>query len=118
MATHTRQHSQLHFLNMKGLPPEIKLQYGSNYDFRVRLMDLTGGGPPVTAAPLQVETSSLTAASCNFRRWIRPLYPIWLSTAIMRSNEPIDRHYVRTSAASVPGSGLHCISGRRQRTCQ
>ena len=54
-------------------PPDIALRYGREYDFRVRLMDHTGGGPeprelPSVPGPAPVGT-------IPFRRWVRPLPP-------------------------------------------
>jgi hypothetical protein len=48
----------------------LELRYGRTYHFRVRLADVSGGGPtfdsePINAAPAPV-------ASCAFRRHIRP----------------------------------------------
>lgn len=48
----------------------IPLRYGHTYDFRVRLMDPTGGGPPVTAAP--VHESPAPIATVPFRRHVVP----------------------------------------------
>jgi len=50
--------------------PDISLRYGKTYDFRVRLMDHTGGGPrtdenPAVAGPSPTSTIPV-------RRWIRP----------------------------------------------
>jgi hypothetical protein len=48
----------------------VPLQYGKSYDFRVRLMDVSGGGPAVgdpffNPAPAPV-------ATCHFRRFVPP----------------------------------------------
>jgi hypothetical protein len=56
---------------VKGTLPVVTLRYGSTYEFRVRLMDHTGGGPQITEAP-GVPGPSPTA-TIPFRRWIRPL---------------------------------------------
>jgi hypothetical protein len=53
-----------------GVDPAVLLRYGKTYQFRVRLMDHTGGGPgpggsPQTPGPKPVFT-------IPFRRWIRP----------------------------------------------
>jgi hypothetical protein len=59
---------------VKGVPPEIALRYGNRYEFRVRLMDHTGGGPGSQTGPPQVPGPAPIGA-IDFRRWIRPLAP-------------------------------------------
>ena len=56
-----------------GTPPAVKLRYGKTYEFRVRFIDHTGGGPTVTDGP--VIPGPQPVASIPFRRWIRPLSP-------------------------------------------
>ena len=56
-----------------GTPPDIKMTYGNSYDFRVRLMDHTGGGPLISGSPIVPGPSPI--ASFPFRRWIRPGAP-------------------------------------------
>jgi hypothetical protein len=48
----------------------IPLRYGQTYDFRVRLMDPTGGGPIATADP--VHESPAPMATVAFRRHVVP----------------------------------------------
>ncbi len=59
---------------VKGVDPGIALTYGTTYEFRVRLMDHTGGGPTSTGAPAVPGPSPV--ATLAFRRWIRPLAPV------------------------------------------
>ena len=59
---------------VKGVPPTVALTYGNNYDFRVRLVDHTGGGPVLGGAP--VIPGPAPVATIPFRRWIRPLGPV------------------------------------------
>jgi len=47
---------------------DVPLEYGKRYQFRVRLTDLTGGGPP---ADDPTEPAS-SIATCRFRRFISP----------------------------------------------
>jgi hypothetical protein len=48
---------------------KVSLRYGQNYDFRVRLADLTGGGPGEGAKdPADVDADDHPIASVNFRR--------------------------------------------------
>lgn len=60
-------------VGVKGVPPAIPLTYGKSYDFRVRLVDHTGGGPTTAGAPAVPGPSPI--ASLPFRRWVRPLAP-------------------------------------------
>jgi hypothetical protein len=59
---------------VKGVPPGIALTYGQTYDFRVRLMDHTGGGPLLGGAPAVPGPSP--TSTIPFRRWVRPLAPV------------------------------------------
>lgn len=54
-------------------PPDVDLQYGKSYEFRVRLMDHTGGGPKISSNPRNPGSSP--TFKTPFRRWIRPLPP-------------------------------------------
>ena len=69
-------------INVKG-PPQNKLntlyepsgiatslRYGTPYEFRIRLGDMSGGGPGLAAAP-QDETPSQTT-KCRFKRYVAP----------------------------------------------
>jgi hypothetical protein len=46
------------------------LQYGKIYDFRIRLSDLTGGGPGVAANPVNSGESPIS--TCHFKRYVAP----------------------------------------------
>src|SRR3954466_15221052 len=48
----------------------VPLRYGTTYRFRVRLMDMTGGGPGPELAPLY--PSAHGEASVPFRRYVPP----------------------------------------------
>jgi len=55
---------------VQGIDPNVELRYGRTYDFRVRLVDHTGGGPsedddPANPAPNPV-------GSLGFKRHVRP----------------------------------------------
>ncbi|KAK3312372.1 hypothetical protein B0H66DRAFT_633075 [Apodospora peruviana] len=54
-------------------PPNLALFYGRDYEFRVRLMDQTGWGPPLTSHPTNPAVHPVF--NIAFRRWIRPLPP-------------------------------------------
>ena len=51
----------------------LQLRYGRKYQFRVRLMDHTGGGPTLESASGTFGPSP--TASITFLRWIKPLAP-------------------------------------------
>jgi hypothetical protein len=53
--------------NLSGVPP---LRYGTDYEFQVRLVDLTGGGPDKSAAPVHPGLAPVTLA--RFRRYVTP----------------------------------------------
>ncbi|MDJ0626789.1 MAG: hypothetical protein QNJ44_00905 [Rhodobacter sp.] len=53
-----------------GLPPPIPLRYGERYEWRVRLCDLSGGGPDVTDAALNPGAQPIFAAP--MLRYVRP----------------------------------------------
>ncbi|SAL69826.1 hypothetical protein AWB67_03999 [Caballeronia terrestris] len=52
------------------LPDDCELKYGHAYDFRVRLADLTGGGPREDDEALN--DAPATSASLVFRRYVAP----------------------------------------------
>ncbi len=52
------------------LPADVELKYGHEYEFRVRLGDLTGGGPIVTDDALN--DAPATSSSLVFKRYVAP----------------------------------------------
>ena len=52
------------------LPKDVELKYGNEYEFRVRLGDLSGGGPVVTDDELN--DAPATSSSITFRRYVAP----------------------------------------------
>lgn len=50
-----------------------ELRYGRNYDFRVRLQDLSGGSP--TVLDTSINKSGSDIGTCRFRRYISPNQP-------------------------------------------
>lgn len=52
------------------LPPDPELKYGKQYEFRVRLGDLTGGGPLVDE--FELNDAPATSASLIFKRFVAP----------------------------------------------
>ncbi|KAI9770029.1 MAG: hypothetical protein M1839_003293 [Geoglossum umbratile] len=55
-------------------PVDISLLYGKSYQFRVRFVDHTFGGPTIKSKPYNPGPNPV--AQLDFRRWIRPLKPI------------------------------------------
>lgn len=53
-----------------GIAPDLTLRYGEQYEFRVRLVDHTGGGPGLDSA--QQNPSPQPIGSLRFQRWVRP----------------------------------------------
>ncbi|MBE7174993.1 MAG: hypothetical protein INR69_01225 [Mucilaginibacter polytrichastri] len=49
----------------------VKLEYGKQYDFRIRLTDITGGGPPVSVKPGKELPGSVVKAQ-TFKRYVAP----------------------------------------------
>jgi hypothetical protein len=56
--------------NFSGSAPPIALLYGTTYEFRTRLSDLTGGGPLPSDDPLS--EASAERAAVTFSRWVPP----------------------------------------------
>ncbi|HEX9143469.1 MAG TPA: hypothetical protein VGA09_04300, partial [Candidatus Binatia bacterium] len=52
------------------LPAQVELKYGNEYEFRVRLGDLSGGGPIVTDHELN--DAPATSSSIVFKRYVAP----------------------------------------------
>lgn len=52
---------------------EVPLRYSNTYRFRVRLMDLTGGGPAVEPPPAHLSPAAV--AEVPFRRFVAPKRP-------------------------------------------
>jgi hypothetical protein len=55
---------------VKPLAPPAPLRYGQSYSFRVRLVDLTGGGPTLDAAA--INPAPAHESTCHFRRQVPP----------------------------------------------
>lgn len=55
---------------VEGVAPDIALLYGHAYEFRVRLVDHTGGGPELAGEP--VNPAPQPVAPLTFLRWVRP----------------------------------------------
>jgi hypothetical protein len=51
----------------------VPLRYGNSYDFRVRMLDLSGGGPGPEAEPVREAPSSVHTV--HFKRYVAPQQP-------------------------------------------
>jgi len=51
-------------------PDVVPLRYGRSYEFRVRLADLTGGGP--TVDDIAINPAPVGIGRCDFRRFVPP----------------------------------------------
>ena len=51
-------------------PISSELRYGGHYEFRVRMMDISGGSPDINSEPI-VRTPS-DSSQCRFKRYISP----------------------------------------------
>ncbi len=54
-------------------PITTELRYGNNYEFRIRMQDLSGGSPTLNSNPINETSSDIT--SCRFKRYISPNQP-------------------------------------------
>jgi hypothetical protein len=55
---------------VEGVDPDLALRYGHAYEFRVRLVDHTGGGPALHEEPANPAPQPL--APLHFKRWVPP----------------------------------------------
>ncbi|WP_282153325.1 hypothetical protein [Ruegeria atlantica] len=53
-----------------GVPPDIPLRYGTTYDLRIRLCDLSGGGPGIETEALNPGAQPVFTAT--MKRYVRP----------------------------------------------
>jgi hypothetical protein len=74
-----------------GVDPGVSLRYGDSYEFRVRLVDHTGGGPALDEDP--VNPAPQPVAPLTFLRWVRP-QPLLIDTTLPVIPDP----------ASAPGT--------------
>jgi hypothetical protein len=52
-----------------------QLDYGKQYEFRIRLRDLSGGGTPLLPAVMPINASPSNIGKCHFRRYVAPNQP-------------------------------------------
>ncbi|KAF4335139.1 hypothetical protein FBEOM_11017, partial [Fusarium beomiforme] len=68
------------------IDPALQLRYGRKYQFRVRLMDHTGGGPTLESPTGTIGPSPI--ARITFRRWIKPLAPQFIGAMPVLGDKP------------------------------
>lgn len=61
-------------------PLETELRYGNTYEFRIRMTDISGGGPLLSDTPLNLAPSPETSVS--FKRYVNP--------ALLRVEKPLE----------------------------
>lgn len=54
------------------MPEKFNLKYGHEYEFRVRLSDLTGGGPMIEEDENELNDAPKTSAGIVFKRYLAP----------------------------------------------
>jgi len=72
----------------------VPLRYGSHYDFRVRLMDATSGGPGPAQEPVH-EAQSPVAAT-HFKRFVQPEPPRVAGLPLL-PDQPLDTYFAGSS---------------------
>jgi hypothetical protein len=77
----------------------VALRYGHSYDFRVRLADISGGGPPTSVEPVNPAPAPVT--TCHFRRFVPPreVSVPGLPDPIDPTNPPVELHVDRPKLA-------------------
>ena len=79
---------------------DVPLRYGRDYEFRVRLADLSGGGPSVTDDPINPAPAPI--ARIPFRRFVPPRAVRVLPEQNLPPNEPRTRFRVQRPLLGYP----------------
>jgi hypothetical protein len=53
-------------------PVTTQLRYGKQYEFRIRLQDLSGGGPALDPAVKPINETPSETGRCHFKRFVQP----------------------------------------------
>lgn len=75
---------------------DVPLRYGRVYDFRVRLMDATSGGPESSEDP--VYESLTPVATTHFKRFVQP-EPLRVEGLPLLPDEPLDTYFAADALA-------------------
>ncbi len=71
-------------------PITAELRYGRNYQFRIRMQDISGGAPDIDRTPVNETPSDI--ASCQFKRYIAPIQPRIQEIEAVPTAQPGDTH--------------------------
>ena len=102
----------------KAAPHETALRYGREYDFRVRLRDLSGGGAEPNEVPAVESPSSI--GRCHFKRYVAPNQPrvADLPVNIDATSNPdslsIERPFIGYPAVVYTGKYAHPVARLKQ----
>ncbi|WP_394747131.1 hypothetical protein [Spongiimicrobium salis] len=76
-----------------------QLRYGSSYQFRIRMQDISGGAPSIDQNPIHDTPSDI--ATCNFKRYIAPIQPrIQEIEALQTDDENVEHPILSTDGPS------------------
>lgn len=67
-----------------------QLRYGSSYQFRIRLQDISGGTPSIDKSPINKTASDI--ANCQFKRFIAPIQPRIQEIEVLKTNDENEKH--------------------------
>lgn len=73
-------------------PVGAQLRYGRQYQFRVRMLDISGGVPGIDQHPVHETPSDI--GSCHFKRYIAPIQPRIQEIEAIPDAQPGDLHPV------------------------
>jgi len=73
-------------------PISAQLRYGNNYQFRVRMQDISGGAPGLDQNPINETPTDI--ATCQFKRYIAPIQPRIQEIESIPDAQPGDTHPV------------------------
>lgn len=73
---------------------DVPLRYGSRYEFRVRLMDATSGGPDAAQEP--VYEAQAPVATTHFKRFVQPEPPRVADLPLL-PDQPLDTYFAGSS---------------------
>jgi hypothetical protein len=79
---------------------DVPLRYGETYQFRVRLADLSGGGPAVDQEPIHPAEAPM--ATCQFRRFVPPKAVRVKEITPLDPDEPQLRYEIRRPVLGYP----------------
>lgn len=93
---------------IEGVDPGVALRYGNSYEFRVRLVDHTGGGPALDEDP--VNPAPQPVAPLTFLRWVRP-QPLLADTSLPVIPDPANAPDTITVRRPLMGYPEYVLAG-------